>query len=379
MHDIERAFYSMFWANEQNIISKFLRVRNVNESISVLPVGPTASWIVSNLVLQDVDNYLKSKWIKFIRYVDDYRFFADTENEAYEILYLYSDYLHSRYNLTLQGNKTKIYSFKDYNNLCKNNFETLQDSEIYDILHEINDIEFQKKLDLAESYEELDDIIEKEISKGDQEKILHAINTELVSEIEKNHINVKKIKKILNIWYRYNIMWLHNILFDHKILRKVYVIIPQILKYTNIVKSKIHSEDFLKIKSILFDLLDNKEFHLNKITYYKVWILDFLEKISDHLGEEDKNMLIRLYDKENDILVKRYIILILWNLKVDFWFREKKKYYLQLSEWERRAFVYSFWKCNFSIDERRAFDKNVKDTLWIYDYFRKDFLLLWKQ
>lgn len=374
LHDLERGFFSLFWKIPESILSWFLKSRNVNETIWVLPVWPLVSWIISSVALKDVDDFLIHKWVSFIRYVDDYRFFVKNENEAYEILYMFSDYLNKRFNLTLQLSKTHIYSFSEYKLFCNKNYDNIKISEIYSILKSIWDENFLKKLENASSYEEIDKIYEEDISKQEEDKILEIIKEELENEIKSKEINIKRIKKILNTGYRYNILWLHNILYEKETFLKLYILLPNILKYTNIIKWKIISSDLVNIKDFLLNILISNDYHLNKIPYYKICILDFIVNISDILSKNDIKLIVDMFEKENDILVRRLIILILWNLKLEFWFREKKKNYRNFSNWEQRAFIYSFWKCNFSESEKNAFKKSIKWTLWNYEYLLDKFL-----
>ncbi len=374
LHDLERAFFSLFSSVEEKIISWFLKSRNVNETIWVLPVWPIVSWVISSIWLKDVDDFLIHRWVLFTRYVDDYRFFIKNENEAYELLYIFSDYLNKRFNLTLQLSKTKIYSINEYKIFCNLNYDNIKETEIYNILKDIWDENFAKKLENANSYEEIDEIYEEEISQKEEEKILQIIKIELQKELEVDEINLKRIKKILNTGYRYNILWLHQILFEKETFLKLYVLLPNILKYINLIKGNISILDLNKIKDFLLNILINKDYHLNKIPYYKIWILDFITNISNILDKKDIKLIIDLFERENDILVRRLIILILWDLKLEFWFREKKKDYKNLSNWEKRAFVYSFGKCNFSKSEKNAFKKTAKWTLANYEYFLDIFL-----
>ncbi|HVJ33779.1 MAG TPA: RNA-directed DNA polymerase [Terriglobia bacterium] len=73
-----------------------------------IPVGPYASRVLAEAVLIDVDSYLISEGLDFIRWVDDYYFFTRTEQQAQEILISLAQRLYDRQGLTLSALKTKI-------------------------------------------------------------------------------------------------------------------------------------------------------------------------------------------------------------------------------------------------------------------------------
>lgn len=73
-----------------------------------LPVGNTASRILAEAALIDVDSYLMSEGVRFIRYVDDYRIFAPSLVIAQRWMNLLTARLF-RDGLMLNTSKTKIY------------------------------------------------------------------------------------------------------------------------------------------------------------------------------------------------------------------------------------------------------------------------------
>lgn len=73
-----------------------------------VPVGPYASRVLAEAVLIDVDAYLHSNKIDFVRWVDDYNIFCKSEYEAQSTLFSLGEWLFSNHGLTLQSAKTKI-------------------------------------------------------------------------------------------------------------------------------------------------------------------------------------------------------------------------------------------------------------------------------
>jgi hypothetical protein len=79
-----------------------------------IPVGPYASRILAEAVLIDVDSYLYSNQIDFVRWVDDYNIFCKSEYEAQSNLFRLGEWLYSNHGLTLQSAKTKILTIDRY-------------------------------------------------------------------------------------------------------------------------------------------------------------------------------------------------------------------------------------------------------------------------
>lgn len=81
-----------------------------------IPVGPYASRVLAEAVLIDVDAYLHSNKIDFVRWVDDYNIFCKSEYEAQSTLFSLGEWLFSNHGLTLQSAKTKILPVARYRN-----------------------------------------------------------------------------------------------------------------------------------------------------------------------------------------------------------------------------------------------------------------------
>jgi len=79
-----------------------------------IPVGSDASRILSEAALVAVDRQLQERGITYVRYVDDFRMFADTRAEAYDNVRVLSELL-AEEGLNLNNRKTRIFQIQDYN------------------------------------------------------------------------------------------------------------------------------------------------------------------------------------------------------------------------------------------------------------------------
>lgn len=73
-----------------------------------IPVGPYASRLLAEAVLIDVDAYLHSNGVDFVRWVDDYNIFCRTEYETQSTLFELGEWLYSQHGLKFQSAKTRI-------------------------------------------------------------------------------------------------------------------------------------------------------------------------------------------------------------------------------------------------------------------------------
>ncbi|MBL0709339.1 MAG: CRISPR-associated endonuclease Cas1 [Sulfurimonas sp.] len=99
------------------LISLFLQVggfkeQNYDEHLYGVYQGDILSPLLSNIYLNEMDNYLASKNINFVRYADDFVLLFSNKNEAYKMLKPLKKYLKVLH-LKLSYEKTKILHIKD--------------------------------------------------------------------------------------------------------------------------------------------------------------------------------------------------------------------------------------------------------------------------
>lgn len=82
---------------------------NLNERVSIgIPVGPAPSIILAETALLDVDQWIQHRGCDYVRYVDDFRIFSNSELELETILQDLVGYLYKNHRLTLSSEKTFI-------------------------------------------------------------------------------------------------------------------------------------------------------------------------------------------------------------------------------------------------------------------------------
>jgi hypothetical protein len=93
--------------NRSQVIERFLGNVNALHHSRGIPVGPPVSILLAEACLADVDNFLSRKY-SHTRYVDDFRVFCATHEEALVALHDLSEYLYTAHRLSLQAGKTRI-------------------------------------------------------------------------------------------------------------------------------------------------------------------------------------------------------------------------------------------------------------------------------
>jgi hypothetical protein len=86
-----------------------ITLSKLNNKVSQgIPVGPAASIVLSECVLADIDQFIDLSGLKFVRYVDDFRIFADRAAVLSKFLEQFVIYLYDTHRLQLAWSKTQI-------------------------------------------------------------------------------------------------------------------------------------------------------------------------------------------------------------------------------------------------------------------------------
>jgi len=114
-HRIQNALLSALVSEKRATnIETFLGNLNSRHHSRGLPVGPSASILLAEVCLADVDAFISRKGYRHTRYVDDFRLFCKNYEEALQALHDLSLYLFTAHRLSLQSNKTSIISKEEF-------------------------------------------------------------------------------------------------------------------------------------------------------------------------------------------------------------------------------------------------------------------------
>jgi hypothetical protein len=94
-------------AERSRNVEKFLNQLTAKQSQG-LPVGPTASDVLAEACLIDVDNFLLRQNLPHVRYADDFHIFCTSRRQAIEIRHALSEYLFAVHRLSLGSSKSSV-------------------------------------------------------------------------------------------------------------------------------------------------------------------------------------------------------------------------------------------------------------------------------
>jgi hypothetical protein len=115
LHRVENSLQSILGMGHQHAINiqKFLDRWAGHYSYGI-PVGTEGVRLISEILIEDVDQLLLSEGIRFTRFADDYRLFAKSKQEAHQQLHLLTVALYSNHGLTLAQTKTRILESEEF-------------------------------------------------------------------------------------------------------------------------------------------------------------------------------------------------------------------------------------------------------------------------
>lgn len=330
--------------NLPNQIQKALKklMQKTTQTVSQgIPIGPHASHLLAEMCLIEIDEFLIQNDYEFCRYSDDIYIFADDEIQAKIIIYQIAKLLDTC-KLTMQRNKTRIFSGNVFNRLCE---KMLQDDPINGLEKEINDIINAHSDDPYSSIEYLD-----------------------LNDIERNVFSENNLISILDSYMEDNIDY-SRIRWFYRRLSKVGV--SSILNYSldNINNLLPAINDmamyFISVSdnsSVILDyqgkrlleLLDNEIIQSNE--FFQLTILGLFSR-----SEKFNNIktLLKKYSTVNEY-VKREIIFSAYSSKEIAWLRMIKQECTSMSEWCKRALVIA---CSLlQKDERKFFLQTMEEN-----------------
>jgi hypothetical protein len=107
-HRIQNALEMATVSSERSgSIERFLNQITAKQSQG-LPVGPSASIVLAEACLIDVDNFLRRLDVPYVRYVDDFRLFCSSRKQAVEVRHSLAEYLFTVHRLSLESSKSSI-------------------------------------------------------------------------------------------------------------------------------------------------------------------------------------------------------------------------------------------------------------------------------
>jgi hypothetical protein len=328
LHRLENALDAKLpgHATHAKAIVRLLKSWNQHVSYGI-PVGNNPSRLLAELVIDDVDRALLSEGIVFARYVDDYRIFCRSSQEAYQGLARLANLLYEMHGLTLQAEKTQIMPSERF---LKDILESERRKELKALEESFGAI--LEGLGIDDPYQ----IVEYADLPPEVKRAVDAMNLcgLLTEEIKHEEPDMALIKMLINRigWLKVaDPVWeiLHN-------LEKLHPAIAEIVRFLARLKDGIPKDERARVGAFLLDKLEGSV--ISTLEYHRMQVMGLFAG-SGAWGNGEK--LARYYMGASDDWLRRTVVLALGKAGQDYWIRSKKSQVEQLSPWEKRSLLYA--------------------------------------
>jgi hypothetical protein len=328
------------------------RARNVEQFLMNLaalqsrgiPVGPSASILLSEACLSDVDSFLLRKGYVHTRYSDDFRIFCTNRCEAHRALHDLSDYLYTAHRLTLQSSKTRpvpIAEFVETELLDPERLEeqgkTEKLNQLMNVLEEYIEAAYSSFGD-GVSIEEIIDGLPEEQLRIARDNIVELFDACL----QKTPLHLGLSRYLLR-----RASALQTGVLQERVLENLDTLAPVMRDTAKYLTKSMRASTAVTIGNGLIKFVTTSD--LAFIPYLRLWIASiFLEKLTAEFG----NVIYPLFEDIDDRLGVRPMALLACELKLLDWVRERKETWNNHSPWDRRSIV---WAASVLPQDERGF------------------------
>lgn len=268
-----------------------------------IPVGPYASRILAEAVLIDVDSYLYSNNIDFVRWVDDYNIFCKSEYETQSNLFRLAEWLFSKHGLTLQSSKTKILPTHRYiKEVLAKPDEDLRDRDSAVALLKKVHTSYQDEGDIEEELdeEEIQNVLEQLQSFDIRSMLRRSISDTTLVDYEIVNYVLTRLPHIPGVPEQLKHEVLDLIIESAELF---YASSEQIAKYVVSFTNLTKTEKKKIAKKLLNPLIRTRN---SPPDYYAMWMLYIFSTSEDWNHIKD---IIKIYQNSTSEVVKRYAAL----------------------------------------------------------------------
>lgn len=334
-HRLENALKRL--GADPDIPSRIIRLLSIfSETASYgLPVGGPASRILAELALNDCDQHLRNRGIRFCRYADDYSIFCDSKSAAYSLIVMLSNKL-ANDGLSLQKQKTRILTAEEFADMNK----LLDPLPIDDPAAS----EEQKLLSISIRFDPYSATAEE-----DYEALKSTINEIdivgiLSREVGKAAIDQPVAKQAIEALKALDGPMQEKalqILLDKENLLTLLPVFPAVMR---------------AVRGLYLDLSESGKSHIDK-ALVDVYLSDshllavelnvsyFVQALALRHSDIKEKILLTLFERHAaNPYLRRQIILTMARWQRHYWLTDVKKGFKNATEWERRAIIVSSYR-----------------------------------
>ena len=368
-HRVENA---LKWLNAKpDVVKRIVEVLQVfSGTVSYgLPVGGPASRLLAEISLNSVDKLLRGEGIRFCRFVDDYRIFCDSKEEAYQRLIFLSEKLFNE-GLSLQKTKTRILTAKEF----------MDESKLlmkFNQAEEENVTEEEKLLRIAIHFDPYSDTRVDDYEKLKEQVAQVDIAGILGRELEKTRIDPTITKQAISALRVIEPEQRKSILSSLLKPDNLHTLAPVFSRLMTVLRGL-----YLEFDTATQDLVDGaliglveKGSHIIKIDLNLAYLVQVLRR---RCSQQTETLFVKLFRANTNPLVRREIVLAWIAWRHNHSLTDLKKHFKALSKWERRTFIVGSY---ILTDEGKFWRKHNDDSFdpgevvvreWFADRFNKN-------
>lgn len=307
-----------------------------------IPVGPSASIILAEATLNDVDLFLLREGYVHTRYVDDFRIFCTNRSQALKALHDLSEYLYTSHRLSLQSKKTKpipIGEFIEEGLLHPERIESSKKTEkINEILHMIaQDVGYNfTEEDLTSEYQ-------RRIVMENLEELFDAC-------LKGNPLQLGLARYLVR-----RATQLRTDVLQEAVLQNLEVLVPIARDISVYLLKTVQAKSHQKIGNGLLNYITDSHFAF--LPYLRLWITHTL---TEKFSEEFEQPLAKIIRESNPQLGSRPFALLANKLRYIDWVRNQKETWQNNGPWDKRAVIWA--GAALPNDERRNWLKRVQNA-----------------
>lgn len=330
VHDITQRPY------ETSALMRFLDAWSHGTSYGV-PTGPTVSNLLAEALLIEVDQFLNSHQLNFVRNVDDYFIFGDTEPECSKALYLLGSRLQESQGLSLNMAKTGVMSTQQFRT------EVLRAKDPDTALrNKIRAKVFHGNPYAQVDYDELTYEQKSIVDKVDARRMLE-------KALEGDAVDLSAVRFVLNLLTAFKRPDLVDPVLEN--LNRLAPVSSSVARFLNVF-DQVESADRVRIGQRLLEYVRQGAFVPD---YQTIWLLEPFTQSERWDNLADLRVIAR---EHRNKFVRRQAILALGQIGDRSALLDLKGRFDDTADWERRAILFACRK--LPPDERDAFYSQLR-------------------
>ena len=289
-----------------------------------LPVGGPAARLLSELVLNATDRLMLAERAVYCRFVDDFRIFADSREQAHALLVTLAQKIGESEGLSLQKSKTRIMSSEEYLSILgAQHDDDGADAATYKKFMSLK-LHFDPYSESAqEDYEQL----KKSLAQFD---IVGMLSREIRKTQVEESVVRKLVRSIRHLDLASKNACIASLSENLEVLAPVFPVVMQVF---SMIADELESSSREQMRTAV-KVLFNSSSHIVQIPVNQAFAI---RALAPGVDEESEHVLNRIYRETSSIGVRRDVVAIMANLDLAWFVSDRRRNYQNLSSWERRA------------------------------------------